>query len=183
MTAAGWRSSASCRDGPGRRAVRDALGIDEPDLACVVHLVGGVRAIKTFVFVVSVSATAFADDLSTAIDPLQPGSFTTTQHSDEWKVKNALGAGPPWITSGATVVDMSMTMAGGHPRMVERVIRRGTNGWTCMPDIPGRPQHDPMCADETTMKWFRAVMEGRKPNIDRVGLSYMLLGEARQGQG
>jgi hypothetical protein len=39
-----------------------------------------------------------------------------------------------------------------------------------------------MCADETMMKWLTAVMEGRKPNIDRVGLSYMLLGEARQGQ-
>jgi hypothetical protein len=25
-------------------------------------------------------------------------------------------------------------------------------------------------------------MEGRKPNINRVGLSYMLLGEAREGQ-
>jgi hypothetical protein len=32
------------------------------------------------------------------------------------------------------------------------------------------------------MKWYTAVMEGRRPNIDRVGLSYMLLGEARQGQ-
>ena len=51
-----------------------------------------------------------------------------------------------------------------------------------MPDTPGRPQHDPMCADETTMKWLTAVMEGRKPNINRVGLSYMLLGEARQGR-
>jgi hypothetical protein len=32
------------------------------------------------------------------------------------------------------------------------------------------------------MKWLTAAMEGRKPNIDRVGLSYMLVGEARQGQ-
>jgi hypothetical protein len=51
-----------------------------------------------------------------------------------------------------------------------------------MPDMPGRPQHDPMCGDETMMKWQNAVMPGEKPNIDRAGLSYMLMGEARQGQ-
>ena len=32
------------------------------------------------------------------------------------------------------------------------------------------------------MKWLTATVAGVKPNIDRVGLSYMLLGEARQGQ-
>ena len=135
-----------------------------------------------FVCMLFIPATAFAEDLSTATDPLPPGTFTSTQHSEEWKIKNALSAGPPWITDRASVVEMSMTMSGGDHKMTARVLRSGTNGWTCMPDTPGRPQHDPMCADETTMKWFTAVMEGRQPNIDRVGLSYMLLGEARQGQ-
>jgi hypothetical protein len=129
-----------------------------------------------------IPATALAEDLSTAIDPLPPGTFMSAQHSDEWKIRNALSAGPPWIADNASVVEMTMTTTGGAPKMTERVIRRGTNGWKCMPDVPGRPQHDPMCADETTMKWLTAVMDGRKPNIDRVGLSYMLLGEARQGQ-
>ena len=64
-----------------------------------------------------------------------------------------------------------------------RVLRQGTNGWTCIPDLPGRPQHDPMCVDETTMKWVMATMAGKKPDIDRVGVSYMLMGEARQAQG
>src|SRR5215831_976508 len=135
-----------------------------------------------FVCMVFISATAFAEDLSTATDPLLAGTFTSMQHSDEWKIKNALSAGPSWITDNATVVETGMTMSGGNPKMTERVIRQGTNGWKCMPDTPGRPQHDPMCADETTMKWLTAVREGRKPNINRVGLSYMLLGEARQGQ-
>ena len=129
-----------------------------------------------------IPATALAEDLSTAVDPLPAGTFTTSQHSDGWKIRNALSAGPPWIADHATVVDMTLTPTGGAPETTERVIRRGTNGWTCMPDTPGRPQHDPICADETTMKWLKAVMEGRKPNIDRVGLSYMLLGEAREGQ-
>jgi hypothetical protein len=52
-----------------------------------------------------------------------------------------------------------------------------------MPDVPGRPQHNPMCVDETMMKWLMATLAGKKPDIDRVGLSYMLMGEARQGQG
>jgi hypothetical protein len=129
------------------------------------------------------STQAFAEDLSSATDPLPPGTFTSHQHSDEWLIKNALSAGPDWITDKATVKVMDMhaeTSGGGH--MMERVLCRGSNGWTCMPDVPGRPQHDPMCGDETMMKWLKAVMAGEKPNIDRVGLSYMLMGEARQGQ-
>src|SRR5690348_15852858 len=64
-----------------------------------------------------------------------------------------------------------------------RVLRQGTNGWTCMPDAPGRPQHDPMCGDETMMMRLVRTLAGKKPDSDSVGLSYMLLGEARQGQG
>jgi hypothetical protein len=127
-------------------------------------------------------ATVSAEDLSSATAPLPSGTFTSAQHSDEWKVKNALSAGPPWVTENATVVEMGMTMNGGGHKVTERVLRPGSNGWTCVPDDPDRPQHDPLCADETTMKWLIAVMEGRKPNINRVGLSYMFLGEAREGQ-
>ena len=64
-----------------------------------------------------------------------------------------------------------------------RVLRKGTNGWTCMPDIPGRPQHGPMCADEPMMEILMDIIGGRTPTVKKVGLSYMLLGEARQGQG
>jgi hypothetical protein len=132
-----------------------------------------------FVIVLATASSAFADDARNAADVLPPGSFTTSQHSDAWKIANALAAGPPWVTDHAAVVEMTMT--GAH-KVTQRVLRRGTNGWTCVPDTPGRPQHDPMCADETTMTWLVAVMEGRKPGISRAGLSYMLLGEARQGQ-
>ena len=52
-----------------------------------------------------------------------------------------------------------------------------------MPDVPGRPQHDPMCTDQTMVKRLSATLAGKKPAIDRVGLWYMFLGEARQGQG
>jgi hypothetical protein len=113
---------------------------------------------------------------------LPSGTFTTSAHSDEWKIANALSAAPAVIAEHATVVDWP-----ANPMRDEmshaRVLRQGNNGWTCMPDVPGRPQHDPMCMDETMMQWFDAILAGKKPNIDRVGLSYMLMGEARQGQG
>jgi hypothetical protein len=129
---------------------------------------------------VAISTTALAEDLSSATAALPPGTFTTSAHSDEWKIANALSAGPTSITEHATVIDWPANPNDGMSH--GRVLRQGTNGWTCMPDIPGRPQHDPMCVDETMMKWLMATMAGKKPDIDRVGLSYMLMGEARQGQ-
>jgi hypothetical protein len=128
----------------------------------------------------AISSIASAEDLSTATAPLPQGTFTTSAHSDAWKIRNALSAGPASITDHATVVDRPLNVEDG--RIHGRVLRQGSNGWTCVPDIPGRPQHDPMCADETMMKWLAATLVAKKPDIDRVGLSYMLMGEARQGQ-
>ena len=113
---------------------------------------------------------ARAEDLSTATAPLPPGTFTTSAHSDEWKIANALSAGPTTITEQATVVDWPANPRDGMSH--GRVLRQGNNGWTCMPDVPGRPQHNPMCVDETMMQWLNATRAGKKPNIDRAGLSY-----------
>jgi hypothetical protein len=129
----------------------------------------------------AISSMAWAEDLSSATVPLPPGTFTTSAHSDEWKIANALSAGPASITEHAAVIDWPANPKDGMSHA--RVLRQGTNGWTCLPDVPGRPQHNPMCVDETMMKWLTATLAGKKPDIDRVGLSYMLLGEARQGQG
>jgi hypothetical protein len=62
------------------------------------------------------------------------------------------------------------------------ILRAGSNGWTCMPDQTGKPTRDPLCADETMMKWMRATFAERKPNIDRVEISYVLRGEAAADQ-
>jgi hypothetical protein len=139
------------------------------------------KAAVLFAFrLAAMSSSAWAEDLSTATAPLPPGTFTTSAHSDEWKIANALAAAPKAITDHAAVMDWPANPNGG---MHGRLLREGDNGWTCMPDVPGRPQHDPMCMDETTMQWLMATQAGKKPNIDKVGLSYMLLGEARQAQG
>ena len=95
---------------------------------------------------VALSSTALAEDLSSATAPLPPGTFTTSAHSDEWKIANALSAGTASITEHAAVIDWPANPKDGMSD--GRVLRQGTNGWTCMPDVPGRPQHDPMCMDE-----------------------------------
>jgi hypothetical protein len=110
--------------------------------------------------------------------PLAPGTLTSADRTDAWKVENALSAAPPAIADKATVRDWPRDRE-GQALAEGRVLRQGTNGWTCMPDRPGMPQHDPMCMDETMMKWMTAVVAHQPPRIDRVGLSYMLLGEAR----
>src|SRR3974390_2192377 len=109
---------------------------------------------------VAISSTALAEDLSSATAPLPPGTFTTSAHSDEWKIANALSAGPASITEHAAVID-------GMPN--GKVLRKGTNGWTCMPDVPGRPQHDPMCADEPMMEILMDIIGDRTPTVKKVG--------------
>lgn len=79
-------------------------------------------------------------------------------------VANATSAAPASIGSGATV----MTMDG-------KVLRKGTNGWTCFPDDPGTPGNDPMCVDKIGMDWMNAVMAKTSPP-NAVGLAYMLQG-------
>ncbi|MGH2690474.1 MAG: hypothetical protein ACRDKW_16955 [Actinomycetota bacterium] len=87
------------------------------------------------------------------------------------KIANALSAGPPEVTSAATVLDWPAE-AGGE--MTE--LRAGSNGWTCLPDIPGTPADDPMCLDSTFVAWMGAHQAGTPPAIERVGFGYMLQG-------
>jgi hypothetical protein len=114
-------------------------------------------------------------------------SLTSSDRPDAWKIENALSAGPKFITDHATVVDWPSAQDNEHKM---RVLREGSNGWSCMSEGDGlvdhgdrlvfdhgKPRHNPMCADQTMMKWMMAIMAGRKPNIDRIGISYMLQGE------
>jgi hypothetical protein len=117
---------------------------------------------------------AIAQESSTT--PSTESASISPQDSDESEIKNALSAGPDFVTDKATVMDW--------PKPGEqhgRILRMGSNGWTCMPDV-GKPTHDPMCGDETMMKWMEATFAGHKPNIDRVGVAYMLQGEADPDQ-
>jgi hypothetical protein len=89
--------------------------------------------------------------------------------NDAALIRSATAAAPPAVARGATVIQMG---AGGHMR----TLRRGRNGFTCMPDNPATPGPDPMCMDENAAAWVMAWVEHRPPPVDRVGLMYMLSG-------
>jgi hypothetical protein len=84
------------------------------------------------------------------------------------KIADALRAAPAYIADSATVLDWDMTT----------VLREGSSDWTCVPTPPGKPWPAPMCLDPPFLQWFRDLMHGKTPRIDRIGISYMLLGEA-----
>jgi hypothetical protein len=83
------------------------------------------------------------------------------------KIADALRAAPAYIADSATVVDWDMTT----------VLREGSPDWTCVPTPPGTPQPAPMCCDPTMIQWFMELEQGKTPTIDRIGISYMLMGE------
>jgi len=57
-----------------------------------------------------------------------------------------------------------------------KVVREGNNGFTCMPDNPATPGHDPMCMDANAVDWAMAWIGHKTPPEGKVGLIYMLSG-------
>lgn len=85
------------------------------------------------------------------------------------KVQNAMSAAPLSVAEHATILDWPTEAGGEMP-----VLRKGTNGWTCLPDDPNSPTNDPMCLDQMWMEWLNAYMTGREPEFSSIGLAYML---------
>lgn len=81
-------------------------------------------------------------------------------------IRSAQSAAPAAVAERATVVD--------HHGMV---LRQGSSGWVCMPDMPDVPNESPMCLDEPWREVIDAWMNRRQPKISRVGISYMLQGD------
>ena len=92
----------------------------------------------------------------------------TAPMTDAQIIANAMAAAPKPVAENATIVTMSKdgTM---------RVVRKGTNGFTCMPDSPTAPGPSAMCLDANAMEWAGAWMSHKAPP-DKVGFMYMLAG-------
>ncbi len=88
--------------------------------------------------------------------------------TDAQMIKSAMAAAPTAIAKHATVVAMQ---ADG----TMRTLRKGSNGFTCMPDNPATPGPDPMCMDANAMEWVHAWV-AHTPPAAKVGLMYMLSG-------
>ena len=94
-------------------------------------------------------------------------SSALAQHkhlSDDELLAELKDAAPPNILSGATVLNMM-------PDGMMSIVRKGSNGWTCMD-----PGGAPMCADEGGMEWGKAYM-GHGPAPTKLGFIYMLSGD------
>lgn len=89
--------------------------------------------------------------------------------SDADLVKSAMSAAPAAVGKNATIVAME---ADGKMR----TLRKGSNGFTCMPDNPATPGPDPMCMDASSMEWVHAMLTHKPPPAGKVGLMYMLAG-------
>ena len=85
-------------------------------------------------------------------------------HTPEELMELLKTAAPPAILEGATVLDMKDD--GSMP-----VLRKGTNGWTCMD-----PGGAPMCADAGAMEWVHAYTS-KGPAPQKLGFIYMLRGD------
>ena len=84
-------------------------------------------------------------------------------------IKSAMSAAPATVAKHATIVAME---AGGKMR----TLRKGTNGFTCMPDNPATPGPDPMCMDAAAADWVHAYLGHKPPAAGKVGFMYMLAG-------
>ena len=94
---------------------------------------------------------------------------TTAAANSSDPVASAESAAPAAIAHNASVatVDAKGAMT---------TVRKGTNGWTCVPDAPDTPGPDPMCFDANAAKWAAAWIGHKPPPEGAVGVMYMLEG-------
>ena len=106
---------------------------------------------------------------------VEQNSITGDPLSEEWQIAAFSSAAPEFIGDGATIVGYDGS-----------VIRRGSNGWTClaanprnMPEAGWTTPHEamPLCADEVSMAWVQAYVGGEMPNLSRDAYIWMAHGD------
>jgi hypothetical protein len=133
---------------------------------------------KLYVFAAFLAALPMAacnpaDDQAAAppaeeAEPAPPEMSEGPPTTDGEIIESAMSAAPPAVGQAATIVAISDD---GSMRM----LREGTNNYTCMGDNPATPGPDPMCGDAAAMAWAEAWIAGETPPAG-VGFMYMLKG-------
>jgi hypothetical protein len=90
------------------------------------------------------------------------------------KIARALSAGPPNVTKDATVAEVDEQ---GNMKL----LRKGTNDFTCLPGNPKVPGKPALCEDKVAMQWNRDFAEHKpKPTTTVPGIEYMLAGATQR---
>ena len=100
--------------------------------------------------------------------------LTTTgkPNTDSGKIADAMRGGPPFVTAHATVLDWPTSPGGAF-----RVLRAGSNGWSCLSGLPMDSHDEPGCFDPVYLKFVEDGLAGRPSSIETVGISYMYQGK------
>ena len=86
------------------------------------------------------------------------------------QINIARSAAPPNISRDATIM-----VVGEDGKLVE--AKKGTNGFTCVPEIEAQEVPDPICVDAAGWQWLIDAMSGRpKPTNTVPGIAYMAKG-------
>jgi hypothetical protein len=131
------------------------------------------------IHLVSAGAALFVAGLTCAAEP--PAAVAPAMHhaaaadaakpapTDDELIASAMKAAPKKVAENATIV-------APDPKGGMRTLRKGSNGFTCMPDNPETPGPDPMCWDKNAGGWIDAYLNHKTPPAGKVGLMYMLEG-------
>jgi len=114
--------------------------------------------------------TGLAVGISPALQPAKAQQSAPSKNDAEL-ITNAISAAPAAISKDATVV---LVESGGKLR----TLRQGQGAFTCIPDDPNTPGHDPICLDRNGLQWFKALLAHESPPEGKVWVGYMLKGSS-----
>ncbi|MCP9439158.1 MAG: hypothetical protein NNA20_02890 [Nitrospira sp.] len=79
--------------------------------------------------------------------------------------QTAEAAAPLSLSTRATILDQN-----------GKVMRQGTNGWTCVSDNRDKGGQGPVCMNESWAEFVDALKNQRPPAGNQIGIAYMLRG-------
>lgn len=125
-------------------------------------------------FLITAGCISLLSPMTLAMDDYSGSSMDMAMHSshsanDKKAMMSAMSAAPMNVSAKATIVAMD---ANGKMR----VLHKGHNNFTCMPDNPATPGPDPMCMDPAALAWAEAWIGHKKPVEGKIGFMYMLMG-------
>jgi hypothetical protein len=107
--------------------------------------------------------------------PSSQASSVDLDESTRTEIARALSAAPPDAAREATVAKVD------SQGKIVKVLRPGSNGFTCMPGDPKEIGQPATCEDQAAMQWFSDFLQHKpKPTNTVPGIIYMLAGATQR---